>query len=219
MRASGQRTYTIEELISAIRKKRDIAEIRQIITGVEDINQPDNDGITPLHIAAQNGNIEIVTQLLAAGANVNIADSEGTTPLYMAAFYGFIEVLEKLLNAGANVNITERFGTNPLNTAIFKGYKNIISKLIAYGGDEKLLTEAQQTQYAEEIAEGILNRNTRSSALTLADTGRELQRVSIIQNHPCRKSDGSQDNENKLPELPESILAHSLYLWGSKTIS
>ena len=37
MRASGQRTYTIEELISAIREDRDIAEIRLIISGVEDM--------------------------------------------------------------------------------------------------------------------------------------------------------------------------------------
>ena len=44
MRDSRQRTYTIEELISAIREDREIAEIRQIISGVEDINQPDNDG-------------------------------------------------------------------------------------------------------------------------------------------------------------------------------
>ena len=30
---------------------------------------------------------------------------------------------------------------------------------------------------------------------------------SIIQNHPCREQAESQEHENKLPELPESVLA------------
>ena len=207
MRTSRQITHTIEELISAIQENRNIAEIRQIISGIEDINQANEYGQTALYWAASNGRVEIVTQLLAAGADVNIADSEGTTPLYIAAFYGFIEVVEKLLDAGSNVRIAERFGTTPIDTAIFKGHKNIISKLIAYGADETLLTEERKAQYAKEIAEGILNRNTRSSALALANIGRELQRVTIMQNHPCREAALSQVHEKKLLELPESILA------------
>ena len=49
MRNSGQRTNTIEELISAINENRDIEEIRQIILGIEDINQADKNGATPLY--------------------------------------------------------------------------------------------------------------------------------------------------------------------------
>ena len=81
MRASGQRTYTIEELISAIRADRDIAEIRQIISGVEDINQPDNDGDTALYWAARNNNLEMVRELLALGADVRQVVNDGKTAL------------------------------------------------------------------------------------------------------------------------------------------
>ena len=82
--------------------------------------------------------------------------------------------------------------------------------MLAYGADETSLTLVQQTQCAEIIAAGkaiLIARNNRNSACAIADIGQELQRVSIIQNHPCREQAESQEHENKLPELPESVLA------------
>jgi ankyrin repeat protein len=285
MRNSGQIIHTIEELISAIKENRDITEISQIISGIEDINQAAYRGSTALHyaaaggyaeivaqllavegvdvnktgeggktalyMAALNGCVEIVTQLLAVeGVDVNQADQHGKTALYWTALYGRVEIVAKLLAAGADVNqaptsgfdagrtalhwaalgghaeiVTQLLavgadvnqaptsgfdaGRTALHWAALKGYTEIISHLLAYGADETLLTEAQQARYAESIAEGkaILIRNTKNSACALADTGRELQRVSIIQKHPCREQAESQAHENKLPELPESILA------------
>ena len=87
MRASGQRTYTIEELISAIREDRDIAEIRQIISGVEDINQSDNYGNTALYFAISHNNLEMVRDLISYGADVNNANDVGWTALNWAAAF------------------------------------------------------------------------------------------------------------------------------------
>ena len=74
MRNSGQRTNTIEELISAIKANRDIAAISQIISGIEDINQADKQGRTPLWIAAKNGHTATAKLLIDRGANVNQAE-------------------------------------------------------------------------------------------------------------------------------------------------
>jgi uncharacterized protein len=41
-------------------------------------------GLTPLHVAALNGNARIVEALLAAGALINSTDSKGQTPLALA---------------------------------------------------------------------------------------------------------------------------------------
>ena len=49
-------------------------------------------GITPLHSAAYNGNIEILIVLFEAGANVKVMDDEGRTPADMAAEKGFPEI-------------------------------------------------------------------------------------------------------------------------------
>ncbi|WMT84105.1 ankyrin repeat domain-containing protein [Wolbachia endosymbiont of Listronotus oregonensis] len=45
-------------------------------------------GLSPLHFAAGNGNLEIVKCLVEAGAGINFCDSCGSTPLHLAAQYG-----------------------------------------------------------------------------------------------------------------------------------
>ncbi len=108
MRNLGQIIHTIEELISAIKENRNIAEIKQIISGIEDINQADKDGRTALYGAAFNGHVEIVAQLLAAGADVNKADYSGSTALYWAALKGYTEIISHLLAYGADeTSLTE----------------------------------------------------------------------------------------------------------------
>jgi hypothetical protein len=50
-----------------------------------DVDAVDSDGITPLHLAAQEGNGPLVEFLLQCAANVKIADSRGETALHLAA--------------------------------------------------------------------------------------------------------------------------------------
>ena len=45
------------------------------------INSVDNYGRTPLHLAAVNGNSQIIRMFLNMNANVNIQDADGKTPL------------------------------------------------------------------------------------------------------------------------------------------
>jgi len=242
MRDSGKTTYSIDELIEAIRGNRNIAEIQKIIAGVEDINQPyknqytalhiaaifnklkivkkllahdananlvDSDGMTALYWAANNNNIEMVRVLIVYGANVNKADKNGSTALCWAAKKNNIEMVRELIVYGAKVNKADIDGSTALmNAAMWCHNQEMVRDLIAHGADETLLTKEQQARYAEVIAEGILIRkNTKNSACALADIGQELQRVSIIQKHPCREPDESQQDENKLPEFTEPILA------------
>ena len=58
-----------------------------LINGGAEINKARTDnGITPLLIAAQKGNLQIVEILLKNGALINQARSDnGATPLYIAA--------------------------------------------------------------------------------------------------------------------------------------
>jgi len=45
----------------------------------------DQDGFTTLHVAAQNGHLEIVRRFIAAHAEVNAVDRRGNGPLWTAS--------------------------------------------------------------------------------------------------------------------------------------
>lgn len=58
------------------------------------------DGITPLHLAAANGRLEVVRQLLDAGADLEARDGEfNETPAEWAAHYGHREVVDLIAAA------------------------------------------------------------------------------------------------------------------------
>jgi ankyrin repeat protein len=76
-------------------------------------------GLTPLHHAVRQGNLESVEALIAGGANVNTPNEvDGTTPLLMAAINGQFDVALKLIKAGADPNKASSSGLAPLYAAI-----------------------------------------------------------------------------------------------------
>ncbi|MGN0022858.1 MAG: ankyrin repeat domain-containing protein, partial [Elusimicrobiaceae bacterium] len=59
------------------------------------------DGVTPLMMACDRGNIAIVKLLLTNGANVKVKDNNHWTPLQIANQHGFTEIASLLKQAGA----------------------------------------------------------------------------------------------------------------------
>ena len=71
---------------------------------------PQNDGDTPLHMAARGGYEKIIGALLAAGADPNATNNKGDMPLFEAADRGAEEAVRVLLAAGADANATDKKG-------------------------------------------------------------------------------------------------------------
>src|SRR5262245_31864571 len=64
----------------------DGAAVRAALTGGEDVNAAQGDGMTALHWAARRGDLDVVKMLLAAGANVKAITRLGNyTPLLLAS--------------------------------------------------------------------------------------------------------------------------------------
>eukprot|EP00798_Chlamydomonas_sp_ICE-L_P009102 gene9102-biopygen8988 len=64
-------------------------------------------GLTPLHVAAADGNTECVKALLDSGAIVGAADMSGKTPLHWAAAQGHAKCVKALRDCGANLDAKE----------------------------------------------------------------------------------------------------------------
>ena len=68
----------------------------------------------PLHIAAELGNIDILTILLKNKyININVLNSKNQTPLHYAAMFNKIEIIEILLENSALKNIKDKNGYYP----------------------------------------------------------------------------------------------------------
>lgn len=58
------------------------------------IDSRQEDGMTPLHCASINGDVEVVKELLEAGASVLSVTDDGWTPLHYAAGNGNASALQ-----------------------------------------------------------------------------------------------------------------------------
>ena len=76
-------------------------------------------GLTPLHHAVRQGNIDAALALLDGGADINDTSLvDHTTPLVMALINGQFDVAMRLIERGANPNIATVDGMTPLYAAL-----------------------------------------------------------------------------------------------------
>src|SRR5215467_1615363 len=100
-----------------------------IIALAGDINAPGPDGTTPLHWAAQNGDLETAKKLLRTGANANAENRYGVTPLLLAAANRDAAMGRLLLEAGADANHSSTGGETVLMTAARIGSPELVQLL------------------------------------------------------------------------------------------
>jgi calcium/calmodulin-dependent protein kinase I len=92
-----------QAILSAVRWDRPLAEIKRTISSRLHVHCVDEStGNYPLHVAAQNGHLDLVRWLVSAGAKVNVQNGTGQTPLHMAKGYDIYETAAFLLEYGAN---------------------------------------------------------------------------------------------------------------------
>jgi ankyrin repeat protein len=85
---------------------------------------------TPLHLACQNNNIEIVHELIKYGALVNGKQFRNVPScLWVACYRGHTELVKILLSYGADKNFKDIKKKTPLDIAKDKGYTEIIEIL------------------------------------------------------------------------------------------
>lgn len=92
-------------MLAALKGQEDV--VRKLIARGADVNKP---GWTPLHYAATNGHLGIMSLLLEHHAYLDAESPNKTTPLMMAAFYGSSQAVKLLLEAGADPTLRNEQG-------------------------------------------------------------------------------------------------------------
>jgi len=125
------------------RPSRDMLEL--LLSKGADVNLKDKDGRTPLHLAVELADEEIVRLLLDKGAQANAKDvKSGFTALHYAVRLGSKNVAELLIARGADINAKDNQGHTPLYFAANHDYQ-VAELLINKGADSTIRTEAGQT--------------------------------------------------------------------------
>lgn len=87
-------------------------------------------GITPLHVSAANGWIELIEYFINY-YDVNSSDERGCTPLYYAVQEGKFKAVKYLIKMGANIEWTDESNYNLLKCAVGESHIKIIEYLIS----------------------------------------------------------------------------------------
>jgi uncharacterized protein len=93
------------------------------------VNAADDDGRTPLLMAAIQGDGSLVRVLLEHGATLNAHDEDGWTPLLGAVANGHTPVVRLLLQHGAETNARDNEGKTVLDHAMATGHHELIRLL------------------------------------------------------------------------------------------
>jgi ankyrin repeat protein len=91
--------------------------------------------VTPFHLAAKRGHVEVARFLLKCGADVNVRDMYSFTPLRLALREGQLEVSRFLIYHGTDVDAQDMDRFTPLHLASREGQLEVARFLIDHGAD------------------------------------------------------------------------------------
>lgn len=95
-----------------------------------DINTCDSQGNTALHVAVENGRIEICDILLNNGAIPDIQNKSGMTPLHIAAKENKLNAFQLLITFYTNIRVKDSIGNTPLHLASIAGNVEIVKIIL-----------------------------------------------------------------------------------------
>lgn len=113
-----------------------------------DIDTKGLDDWTPLHMAANEGYVDIIHLLLDHAANIEASTKLGRTPLMIAVQQNQAECAKALLQRGAKINAQDKDCNTALHMASYQGNLKLIELLLESKADPSLRNLLNQTPMA-----------------------------------------------------------------------
>lgn len=162
------------------------------------INETDNDGYSPLHLAILLGENRYARSLINQGADLNIRNNAELSPLHLAVLLKNEQIVQDLLKNGAEVNLKGNTGYTPLHIASEMNYIEIAKNLLLKGATNRIKTSQGLTpktiakiQNNDEMIRMIWkkdfqtpNRPKSSAIVSITTTNSDTQNPKIDFNLP-----------------------------------
>ncbi|GAB6019003.1 hypothetical protein CHUAL_000636 [Chamberlinius hualienensis] len=124
------------------------------ITNDTTLDDPDDDGLTPLMWAAYYGQLPMVIALIARRVNLHAETKRGETALLLASYNGHSDVVKLLLENNMDVDHTDEQGNSALMYAAFNNHSHCAQELLQHNADITKESLNGETAYNISITKG-----------------------------------------------------------------
>lgn len=163
--------HAYKGLLSSVIRE-DIEETRRLLAAGANTEQADENGRTPLIIAAHRGLGEIARALVKGGANPNAKDKQRYDILTIAAVNDDVRFLKVALELGADAKaITSPYAGTALIAAAHLGHHRIVAELIMAGAPLDHVNNIAMTALIEAVVLGDGGPKHQATVRLLLDAG------------------------------------------------
>lgn len=204
---SDRNKYLAQVIESSYDKKLEIIDVL-IQKGADikgaDVNAKGKDGFTPLHRAAQSGNLDEVKFLLKNGANPDIKNKWGQTALHVVMLSTSEDnkregqaIVNSLLDHGASVNIKD----NQFKTAKDLAKKRGFGNLAEYAHKQSWKEYAQGANpNTEEVTKKIKTEKDRIAKDRQDKNNAKEKEKIVLKEQSAKTMDAARDKIDKATE-------------------
>ncbi|KAF7340371.1 HET-like protein [Mycena venus] len=121
------------------------------------LDQVTQDGRTALHLAVEEGHLDIARLLVKHSTFVDQANKDGKTALHLASEEGQLDIVKLLIEHNTSVDLADKDGKSALYLALEKGHLNIARLLIMHNANVDLATEDGWTALHLASAQGCID--------------------------------------------------------------